>query len=143
YKGYSVMSPERPALKAGGAWQKTCIFCHNTVPLFSTLLGEISGPGTPPYQGEVVDRLLPTGRRWPVQISDEKALSAALADELHRLGAGGDATPRRLVDATRARFGGRHLVEVGIGCESCHGGSRAHADNFRLAPSYEPKSPFL
>jgi predicted CXXCH cytochrome family protein len=143
YKGYSVMSPERPALKAGGAWQKTCIFCHNTAPLLSTILGELSGPGTPPYQGEVVDRLLPDERRWHLQISDERSLSAALGDELHRLGVGGDATPRHLVDVTRARFGARHLVEVGIGCESCHGGSRAHVENFNLAPSFELKSPFL
>jgi predicted CXXCH cytochrome family protein len=143
YKGYSVMSPERPALKVGGAWQKTCIFCHNTTPLLSTILGELAGPGTPPYQGEVVDRLLPDERRWRLQITDEKSLSAALGDELHRLGVGGDPTPRHLVDATRARFGGRHLVEVGIGCESCHGGSRAHAESFNLAPSFELKSPFL
>ncbi len=143
YKGYSVMSPERPALKAGGAWSKTCIFCHNTVPYLSTILGELSGPATPPYQGEVVDRLLPPERRWPFQITDAKGLAVELTKELQRLGGGGDPTPRHLVEVTRSRFEAGHLVEVGIGCESCHGGSRAHVDNFALAPTFEVKSPLL
>ena len=43
----------------------------------------------------------------------------------------------------RARFGGRHLVEVGIGCEACHGGSRAHAANPRLRPTFLPETTFL
>jgi predicted CXXCH cytochrome family protein len=143
YKGYSVMSPERPGLRAGGVWNRTCIFCHNTVPFFSTILGELAGPATPPYQGEVVDRLLPVERRWPFQITDDKALASALKRELDRLGASGEATPRHLVDATRARFDAGHLVEVGIGCESCHGGSRAHVENFNVAPSFEVTSPFV
>jgi predicted CXXCH cytochrome family protein len=143
YKGYSVFSPERPGLKAGAIWQKTCIFCHNTVPYLSTILQELAGPGTPPYQGEVVDRLLPAEKRRPFRILDEKKLSKALAAELERLDAPGQATPRELVDATRARFSPKHLVEVGIGCESCHGGSRAHVDNFNLSPTFEVKSPFL
>ena len=63
YKGYSVMSPERPGLRPGAVWNKTCIFCHNTVPYLSTVLGALAGPGTPPYQGEVVDPLLPAERR--------------------------------------------------------------------------------
>jgi predicted CXXCH cytochrome family protein len=143
YKGYSVMSPERPGLKVGGAWAKTCIFCHNTVPYLSTIFGELAGPGTPPYQGEVVDRLLPVERRWHFEISNPAALASALGRELARLGVGGDPTARRLVDVTRARFEARHLVEVGIGCESCHGGSREHVDNFAVAPSFEVRSPFL
>ena len=36
YKGYSVMSHERPGLIAGPAWNRTCIFCHNTEPYFRT-----------------------------------------------------------------------------------------------------------
>jgi hypothetical protein len=38
-KGYSVMTHERPGLHAGGVWNQTCIFCHNTVPWFDTLAG--------------------------------------------------------------------------------------------------------
>jgi predicted CXXCH cytochrome family protein len=143
YKGYSVMSPERPGLKPGGPWQKTCIFCHNTVPYLSSILGELAGSATPPYQGEVVDRLLPPSRRWSFQITDARGLEKALAVELERLGAAGDPTPRHLVDVTRARFDGRRLVEVGIGCESCHGGSRAHVEDFTLAPSFEVRSPLV
>ena len=63
-KGYSVMVGERPGLRAGGVWNETCIFCHNTVPYFDALWGELPGPGAPTYQGEVVDRLLPRERRW-------------------------------------------------------------------------------
>ena len=54
YKGYSVMVGERPGLKAGGVWNQTCIFCHNTVPLLFTLFGALQ-PGAPAYQGEQVD----------------------------------------------------------------------------------------
>src|SRR5438105_1681463 len=58
-KGYSVMVAERPGLRAGGVWNQTCVFCHNTTPYFDATWGELHGPGAPAYQGEVVDRLLP------------------------------------------------------------------------------------
>jgi len=44
YKGYSVMGPERPGLRPGGVWNRTCIFCHNTVPYFDDLLGALADP---------------------------------------------------------------------------------------------------
>lgn len=47
------------------------------------------------------------------------------------------------IDATRERFGEAQLVEMGIGCESCHGGSRQHAMNPLLRTVLEPISPFL
>ena len=143
YKGYSVMAPERPGLRPGGVWSKTCIFCHNTVPLFSTMLGELAGPGALPYQGEIVDRLLPPSRRFRFEVTDAAGLSRAVSDELRRLGGAGEPTAAHLVDVTRARFDARHVVEIGIGCESCHGGSRAHVQNFNIAPSYEVRSPFV
>jgi predicted CXXCH cytochrome family protein len=42
--------------------------------------------------------------------------------------------------ATRARFGADQLVEVGIGCEACHGGAKAHADDPRVRPTFEVRS---
>ncbi len=39
YKGYSVMSRERPGVAAGPVWNRTCIFCHNTAPYLSVMLG--------------------------------------------------------------------------------------------------------
>jgi predicted CXXCH cytochrome family protein len=42
--------------------------------------------------------------------------------------------------ATRRHFGEAQLVEVGIGCEACHLGSRAHADDPELRPTLEPRS---
>ena len=80
YKGYSVMSPERPGLRPGAVWSKTCIFCHNTVPYLSTILGALAGPGTPPYQGEVVDPLLPDRAPQDLVITDEAALRSAVTD---------------------------------------------------------------
>lgn len=155
YKGYSVMSPERPGLKRGGVWNRTCIFCHNTVPYLSTIFGALAGPGTPPYQGSVVDTLLPPERRQEWTVTDEGALREAIAAEVSFLrgrdlsdGAAYSERPlrdvvRQAVTQTRGRFKQSHLVEVGIGCESCHGGSKEHVEDPRLRPSYAPRSTFL
>jgi hypothetical protein len=152
YKGYSVMTPERPELRPGAVWSRTCIFCHNTAPYFSTifgaLAGAVGGPSPGPYQGEVVDPLLPADRRWQLRVTDELALERAAKDELVRMGderavTGAAPVVAEAVKATRARFAERDLVEVGIGCESCHGGSREHVEHVGLAPSLLPKSAFL
>ncbi len=140
-KGYSVMVGERPGLRAGGVWNQTCVFCHNTNPYFDSTWGELYGPGAPGYQGEVVDRLLPPARRFSFEITDEAALARALENELAVLG---DEPPRGVgvgagAEARRALLGASmhamrrdltpaHFVEVGIGCESCHGGSREHIE---------------
>ena len=50
-KGYSVLVGERPGLRAGGVWSETCVFCHNTVPYFDALWGELAGPGAPTLPG--------------------------------------------------------------------------------------------
>ncbi|MGZ3438527.1 MAG: cytochrome c3 family protein [Polyangia bacterium] len=144
YKGYSVMGPERPGLRPGGVWSKTCIFCHNTIPYFDDLLGALSDPKIGPYQGEVVDPLLPAARRARYEITDAEALHRAVGDELRVLGArAGGQEPADLLRATRARFDGSRLVEVGIGCESCHGGSLEHVKHNATRPSYEPRASFL
>jgi predicted CXXCH cytochrome family protein len=143
-KGYSVMVHERPGLRVGAVWNRTCIFCHNTQPYFSTLLGPIAGPGAPVYQGTTVDRLLPEALRTRVEVTDASALARAVADELRALGATPEpATATQAIRATRARFKGRHLIEVGIGCEACHGGSREHARDPRLRPSFTAVAPWL
>jgi hypothetical protein len=154
-KGYSVLVGERPGLRAGGVWNQTCVFCHNTLPAFDATWGELHGPGAPGYQGEVVDRLLPPERRWTFEITDPAAFARALADETRLVG--GDADPSadlsslparrealaRGMRALRTRLGPRHFVELGVGCESCHGGSRAHADEPRLLPDFAPRAAFL
>jgi hypothetical protein len=144
YKGYSVMGPERPGLRPGGVWNRTCIFCHNTIPYFDDLLGALSDPKIGPYQGEVVDPLLPAERRARYDVTDAAALHRAVADELGVLGVRGRTQePGELLRATRAKFDGSHLVEVGIGCESCHGGSVEHVLHNATKPSYEPRAAFL
>jgi predicted CXXCH cytochrome family protein len=143
YKGYSVMGAERPGLRPGGAWSKTCIFCHNTVPYFDDVLGALADAKVGPYQGEVVDPLLPPARRARYEVTDAAALERAVADEARVLGAKSATTPADLIRATRARFTGANLVEVGIGCESCHGGSIEHVKHNATKPSYEPRASFL
>ncbi|HEY2744623.1 MAG TPA: cytochrome c3 family protein [Polyangia bacterium] len=144
YKGYSVMGPERPGLRPGGVWNRTCIFCHNTIPYFDDILGALSDPKLGPYQGELVDPLLPAARRARFDVTDPAALHRAVADELHVLGARTPTNePGDLLRATRAKFDGTKLLEVGIGCESCHGGSLEHVKHNATKPSYEPRATFL
>ncbi len=144
YKGYSVMVKERPGLRIGPVWSETCIFCHNTAPYLSSVLGAIAGPSAGAYQGEVVDPLLPADLRATYAVTDPGALTRALEDEVRRLGAKkAHPTPREAVSTTRTRFRGAHLVEVGIGCESCHLGSAEHVKDPAIKPSLEPRSPFF
>jgi len=152
-KGYSVMVGERPGLRAGGVWNQTCVFCHNTNPLFDSMWGALYGRGAPAYQGEVVDRLLPPERRWSIEVTDDAGLRAALGAEVAAVGGRLDAAPpgeagrraalRESIRDLRARLEARHFVELGIGCESCHGGSREHADDPNVMPDFAPRSPFV
>jgi len=150
YKGYSVMVPERPGLKAGPEWRATCIFCHNTVPYLSTALGAWAGPGANGYQGQIVDLSLPPGKRGAPVVSDSAGLSAALESELQYLHAAlpqpsapTSAWVRKTIAATRDHFGEGDLVELGIGCESCHGGCAEHIRDPAVRPSFAPVAPFL
>jgi len=151
-KGYSVLVGERPGLRAGGVWSETCVFCHNTVPYFDAMWGELAGPGAPTYQGTVVDRLLPRERRWRFEVGGggDAALLDAVAAEVTAVGG----TPPRAGDDRRAalahgirelrsRFGASNFVEIGIGCEACHGGSREHVVEPRVHPDFAPRSAFL
>ena len=151
-KGYSVLVGERPGLRAGGVWSETCVFCHNTVPYFDALWGELAGPGAPTYQGTVVDRLLPRERRWRYEVGadGDALLQSAVAAEVAAVGGTPprDGDDRRGVLAhgireLRSRFGARNFVEIGIGCEACHGGSREHVVDPRVHPDFAPRSAFL
>jgi predicted CXXCH cytochrome family protein len=144
YKGYSVMTPERPYLRAGASWAKTCIFCHNTEPYLDAIFGALAGPSVGPYQGEVVDPLLPADKRVSLRVTDRAALDRALGAEIVRLGAKpvGELLPEA-VRATRAMFTAKKLVEIGIGCEACHGGAKEHVEHVGVSPVYEPRAPWL
>ena len=150
YKGYSVMVRERPDLEPGVVWKTGCIFCHNTAPSLSLLLDDVYGPGAHTYQGSVsVD--LPDDKRPRYVVRDEAALKAALASELTSLGHARDLDgydeKRALtvsIDATREGFDEKSLVELGIGCEACHGGSREHVrDPMHVRPTLALRSDFL
>jgi hypothetical protein len=150
YKGYSVMEKERPSLRASGEWRKRCIFCHNTEPYLDAMLG---GFGAKAYQGVVVDTLLPESKRASYQILDVAKFRDALYEEVKVLDAndavivartsGPMAAIETATSSFRARYDGKHLLEVGIGCESCHGGSKEHVLNPRSKPSYSPRAPYL
>ena len=104
-KGYSVLVMERPGLHAGGVWNQTCVFCHNTVPYFDDVWGalyEQSGirGRAPGYQGEVVDKLLPPDRRFRFEVGGGAgALVDAVDAEVTAVGgapvAAGTPPPRR------------------------------------------------
>ncbi len=150
YKGYSVMVHERATLRAGPIWSRTCIFCHNTVPEMDRLLGAVAGPGKISYQGEQVDSWLPKDRRSQVRVTDEEGFRAYAHQEIARLGgvppdasAEPRAIARRTIDVVRAGFDASALLEVGIGCEACHGGAREHAADPRIVPSFVPVAPWL
>jgi predicted CXXCH cytochrome family protein len=149
YKGYSVMSPERDGLKRGLAWRKSCIFCHNTAPWFSLYYDELYGVGAPTYQG-AASLKLPSERRLSYTIADTHGFEHAVRQEIELLAqrpAEGDSVEALLEEAalqTKAHFSEQHLVEIGIGCEACHGGSRAHSQApGNVLPSYTPESSFL
>ena len=141
YKGYSVMVKERPGLHAGPVWTETCIFCHNTPAYVSTVLGALAGPGAKPYQGEVVDPLLPRDKRAEWSVTDASGLSSAMGEELAKMGVKrAHPTIPQAIDATRRSFRKEHLVELGLGCESCHLGAAEHVADPRKLPSLEPRS---
>lgn len=141
YKGYSVMVKERAGLRAGPVWSETCIFCHNTPAYLSTVLGALAGPSAKPYQGQVVDPLLPREKRAEWIVTDAPALSSALETELGRLGVEQSRpTLVQAVNGTRRAFRREHLVEMGIGCEACHLGAAEHVRDPRKRPVMEPRS---
>jgi len=149
-KGYSVMTHERPGLHAGGVWNQTCIFCHNTVPLLDTFLGALAGPSPPGYQGVFVDRILPPERRFNYRVTNEAAFRRAVAGEVGVVGAAlpeqardGQQVARAGLRALASRFQGQHLVEEGIGCEACHGGGREHTADPQVRTSFAPRSDLL
>jgi predicted CXXCH cytochrome family protein len=149
YKGYSVMVPERPRLEAGLVWRQACIFCHNTTSQLSILYDELYGDDAPSYQGSA-SNALPANKAFRYEVTDASGLREALGAELAALGAHAP-LPSDAHEAlgiassvTHERFDEQHLVELGIGCEACHGGSRAHAENPRaVRPTFALESDFL
>jgi predicted CXXCH cytochrome family protein len=147
YKGYSVMVHERATLRAGPVWSRACIFCHNTIPEADRLLGALAGPRAPAYQGEQVDLWLPEARRTQYRVIDGSAFAATIDAELARLGGApasdGRGLARHAIDVVRSGFDGSDLVEPGIGCEACHGGSREHVRAPGVRPAWGPRAPWL
>jgi predicted CXXCH cytochrome family protein len=149
-KGYSVMVTERDRLAPGTVWRQTCIFCHNTTPVLSTLYDDLHAGGLS-YQGAISDNLLPPERRWRWKIANHEALERELRGELSLLESApapeqGASTQRLLaatLRATRRSFDEQHLVEIGIGCEACHNGSREHAASPSRRPTFELRGEVL
>jgi predicted CXXCH cytochrome family protein len=146
YKGYSVMVKERPRMSWRGVWSRECVPCHNTLPYVTMLYDELHGPGLPGYQGKLSDRVLPPSRTWKAEALDVPALTRELDGEIMFLD-GDKAQETELkpvlvaaATAMRKKLGGAHLVELGVGCEACHNGAKAHASDSNITPSFEPRS---
>ncbi len=150
YKGYSVMVHERADLEVGVVWKSACIFCHNTTPALSLLLDDVYGNGAHTYQGSVSVEL-PDDKRARYVVRDARAFKAALTRELSDLGRPREISEYDLkraltasIDGTRDGFDEKSLVELGVGCEACHGGSREHVvDPTRVRPTLSLRSDFL
>lgn len=140
------MVRERPGLLVRVAWSRTCIGCHNTLPAITMFYDDLAGPDAPAYQGRTSEFLPPT-RTWRLEPLDQRALASAIADEVERIG--GKALDleqplatflRQAIGETRTYFGGADLIEVGIGCEACHGGAAEHVAAPEVLPSFELRS---
>jgi hypothetical protein len=150
YKGYSVMVKERPRMSVSGVWSQECIGCHNTLPLATMLYDDLYGPSLPAYQGKMEDRILPAARTWRAKPRDAAGLGRALVDEIRYLGGqpadDGGTLAQLLPEAARVteqRLDGAHVVELGVGCEACHNGSKAHAADPEVSPAFAATSPLL
>ena len=148
YKGYSVMVKERPRMSWQGIWSQECIGCHNTLPAATMLYDELYGPALPSYQGKIADRLLPTNKTWPATTRDPVGLDKALDAEIAFLGAPavqGDVRVKlpAAAAAMEQKLDGDHLVELGIGCEACHNGSKVHVADPAEKPTFEQLSPLF
>ncbi|HUS29971.1 MAG TPA: cytochrome c3 family protein [Kofleriaceae bacterium] len=146
YKGYSVMVKERPRMSWRGVWSRECIPCHNTLPYVTMLYDELHGPGLPGYQGKLSDRVLPPSRTWKAAALDVPGLSRELDSEIAFLGGEKpqetELKPVLVTAATTMlkKLDGAHLVELGVGCEACHNGAKAHAHDSNITPAFEPRS---
>ncbi len=145
YKGYSVMVKERPRLVVGTAWKQVCIGCHNTLPLATNYYDELYGPHAPPFQQKLSDRAVPPRFLWPAHVDDDDGLASALRREIVFLGgepeaSGAHALLGEAARTTRDRLDTDKLVELGIGCEACHNGSREHAVDPKILPSFAVRS---
>ena len=148
YKGYSVMVKERPRMSWQGVWSQECIGCHNTLPAATMLYDELYGPTLPPYQGKIADRVLPMNKQWPATTRDPAGLDKALDAEIAFLGAppvDGDVRVKLPAAATamEKKLDGQHLVELGVGCEACHNGSRVHVQDPVQKPKFEQLTPLF
>ncbi|MFT3699215.1 MAG: cytochrome c3 family protein [Kofleriaceae bacterium] len=145
YKGYSVMVKERPVMSWQGQWAQECIGCHNTLPQATMMYDELYGNGLPSYQGKLSDRVLPPNKVWEAHTTSSDALAKMLDGELAFLGGDKvDGTFRDKLAATaktmEQKLDGKHLVELGVGCEACHNGAKAHAQEPTVVPSFEQRS---
>jgi predicted CXXCH cytochrome family protein len=90
--------------------------------------------------------VLPPSRTWPAHALDEVGLERELTSEIRFMGGAPAEAPGlhaalpAAATAMRKGLDGGRLVEIGVGCEACHNGARAHASEPSVLPSFEPRS---
>jgi predicted CXXCH cytochrome family protein len=93
--------------------------------------------------------VLPKSRLWTARATNDAGLVRALDAEIRFLGGEPPASApvkdmlRAAAETTEDKLRGDKLVEVGIGCEACHNGARAHAQEPKILPSYAAHSDVL
>jgi predicted CXXCH cytochrome family protein len=113
-------------------------------------LDDLHGPGAPIYQGSASVEL-PAQRWFEFEVTDGSRLAEEVSRELVRLGqhhrqslASDDEALVAAIVATRRGYQERHLVELGVGCEACHGGSAEHVRApSRFRPTFAVQSDFV
>lgn len=113
-------------------YAESCNRCHTTFPLADMMVREpeLIGRHAPAPMSFLTSAYLAETHPhiWPPSRAPHDASTAELSD---------------VFQAAKALDAREHAVTLGISCEACHLGSRAHADKEQKRPAFFPRSPYL
>jgi hypothetical protein len=125
-----------PAVPARGIdfipYASNCSQCHTTFPMGDDLT----------RKPEVIARHVPQAFHWnmadyfreqhPELWGEIEHAADVSSEKIHWF-------PQQLMDYEASE----HAVTLGVSCEACHLGSRAHAEDPKISPDFHPHSPYL